>query len=103
MADMQKEIDKIKKKNKRLSYMTTPIRALHALVVNPKLAKKEKTEINKLIMQVDDLKGDAEKRKHDQKIKSIITRINRDLGYKEAERTNKIYSKTQPRKVDSVD
>jgi poly(A) polymerase Pap1 len=71
MADMKKEIDKIKKKNKRLSYATTPIKALHALVVNPKLAQKEKTEINKLIMKVDDFKGDADKRKRDAMLNKV--------------------------------
>ena len=87
MADMKKEINKIKKKNKRLTYATTPIRALHALVVNPKLAQKEKTEINKLVMQVDDFKGDADKRKRDaivnkvdKQAKAMLKRL--DMKYK---------------------
>jgi len=89
MADLKKETQKIKEKNKRLTLLgagPSPIRILARYLNNKDLAKKEKMEINKLIMQVDDLKEDGEKRKHDAKVKSIINKINTELEYKKAKR-----------------
>ena len=89
MADLNKETQKIKDKNKRLTLLgagPSPIRILARHLNNKDLAKKEKMEINKLIMQVDDLKGDDEKRRHDAKVKSIIDKINLELEYKKAKK-----------------
>ena len=89
MADLNKETQKIKEKNKSLTLLgagPSPIRILARYLNNKDLAKKEKMEINKLIMQVDDLKGDDEKRRHDSKVKSIIDKINLELEYKKAKK-----------------
>ena len=85
---MKKEIAKIKKKNKKLpifdvkSGIVTPIRMLGRYLQNKKLPAKEKAEINKLIMQVDNFKGDGDKRKMDAKVNSMMLRIKRKLDIK---------------------
>ena len=89
MTDLNKETQKIKEKNKRLTLLgagPSPIRILARYLNNKDLAKKEKMEINKLIMQVDDLKGDDEKRRHDAKVKTIIDKINLEMEIKKAKK-----------------
>ena len=74
MADMKKEISKIKKTNRRLTFKDTgpsPIRMLMRYFINKDKAKKEKEDINKLIMEKypDDL-NEALKEAHEiEKIK----------------------------------
>ena len=75
MADMKKETDKIKTKYAKKSLFSTgpsPIRMLGQYVANKQMEKKGKEEINKLIMQVDDLKLDGETNERKEYINKLI-------------------------------
>ena len=84
MVAMKEAIEKIQKKNKTKSLLSagTPIRMLGQYIANNQIRKKRKEEINKLIMQVDDMKLDGETRERKRYIKNLIARAKLENTYK---------------------
>jgi hypothetical protein len=84
MVAMKEAIEKIKNKNKTKSLLSagTPIRMLGQYIANKQIRKKRKEEINKLIMQVDDMKLDGETRERKRYIKNLIARAKLENTYK---------------------
>jgi hypothetical protein len=93
MADMKEEISKVKEKNKRHTLLgsgPSPMRILARYLNNKDLAKKEKTDINKLIMKVDDMEEDHERRKISKQVEMMINRLNykADLKKRQSKKEN---------------
>lgn len=90
---MKKEISKVKEKNKRHTLLgsgPSPMRILARYLNNKDLAKKEKTDINKLIMKVDDMKEADEKGKISKQVDMMIRRLKykTDLKKRQSKKEN---------------
>ena len=80
MVAMKDAIAERKSKTKKLSLLNTPLRSLNAYLANKRATKKEAEDINKMIMQVDDMELDGLERKRKEEVRSIMLRVKRKMA-----------------------
>jgi hypothetical protein len=79
MVAMKDAIEKRKSQTKKLSLLNTPLRSLNAYLANKRATKKEAEDINKMVMQVDDMELDGLERKRKAELRSIMLRVKRKM------------------------
>ena len=67
----------------------SPIRMLGKYIANNQIREKRKEDINKLIMQVDDLKLDGENRERKEMIRRNINKAKLENAYKKLDKAKK--------------
>jgi hypothetical protein len=80
MVAMKDAIAERKSKTKKLSLLNTPLRSLNAYLANKRATKKEAEDINKMIMQVDDMELDGLERKRKEELRSVMLRVKRKMA-----------------------
>ena len=80
MVAMKEAIEKRKSQTKKLSLLNTPLRSLNAYLANKRATKKEAEDINKMIMQVDDMELDGLERKRKEELRSVMLRVKRKMA-----------------------
>ena len=79
MVAMKDAIEKRKSQTKKLSLLNTPLRSLNAYLANKRATKKEAEDINKMVMQVDDMELDGLERKRKAELRSVMLRVKRKM------------------------
>jgi len=79
MVAMKDAIEKRKSQTKKLSLLNTPLRSLNAYLANKRATKKEAEDINKMVMQVDDMELDDLERKRKAELRSVMLRVKRKM------------------------